>query len=225
MKKPRVDLPRSLLYGSGIVMLIFLIANLGYYRVLSGNEIQGSSAVAALAVGKVMGPVSAKCISLLILVSMVGCTNGLILTGPRVYYAMARDGIFPNIFGRVNDRYRTPIIALIVQGLWAATLAASGSYQQLFTDVVFTAWVFYGMAVAAVLVLRRTQPHRKRPFSVPGYPFLSLLFCCAAALLVAGNVIQQPRAAFTGIVLVSTGLPIYFWRSRKSPVSATEHDH
>lgn len=225
MKKPRVDLPRSLLFGSGIVMLIFLIANLGYYRVLSGNEIRASSAVAASAVGKVMGPVSAKCIALLILVSMVGCTNGLILTGPRVYYAMARDGIFPNIFGRVNDRYRTPMIALIVQGIWAAILATSGSYQQLFTDVVFTAWIFYGLAVAAVLVLRRTQPNMKRPFSVPGYPFLSLLFCGAATALVAANVIQQPRAAFTGTVLVATGVPIYFWRSKKSPAPDTEYDH
>lgn len=127
---------------------------------------------------------------------------------------MARDGIFPAIFGNVNDRYRTPITALIVQGTWAAVLAASGSYEQLFTDVIFTAWIFYGLAVAAVLVLRRRQPDRRRPFSVPGYPFLSLLFCGAAATLVGFNVFQQPRATLTGILLVATGLPIYLWRFR-----------
>ena len=214
VKNPRINLPRSLLYGGAIVMLIFLVANVGYYHTLSADEIQASKAVAAVAVGKVVGPIGAKSISLLILVSMVGCANGFILTGPRVYYAMARDGIFPAIFGKVNDRYRTPMVALIVQGAWAAVLAASGSYQQLFTDVVFTAWIFYGLAVAAVLVLRRRQPERKRPFSVPGYPFLSLLFCGAAATLVVFNVMQQPRAALTGVLLVAAGLPIYLWRFR-----------
>ncbi len=214
MKKPRRDLPRSLLYGGTIVMLIFLLANLGYYRVLSGTEIQSSNAVASYAAGKVMGPISAKCISLLILVSMIGCTNGLILTGPRVYYAMACDGIFPSVFGKLNNRFRTPTLALITQGIWAALLAVSGSYQQLFTDVVFTAWIFYGLAVAGVLILRRLQPERQRPFSVPGYPFLSLLFCGAAAVLVVSNVIQEPRAALTGLTLVATGLPVYFWQRR-----------
>ena len=214
MKKPRVNLPRSLLYGSAIVMLIFLAANVGYYHVLSATEIQASNAVAAFAVGKVLGPVGAKSISFLILVSMVGCANGFILAGPRVYYAMACDGIFPAIFGKVSDRYRTPMVALTVQGIWAATLAASGSYQQLFTDVVFTAWIFYGLAVAGVLVLRRRQPTIKRPFSVPGLPFLSLLFCGAAATLIGYNVTRQPRSALIGISLVATGLPIYLWRLR-----------
>lgn len=214
MKNPRANLPRSLLNGGAIVMLIFLVANVGYYHALSPTEIQASNAVAAFAVGKVLGPVGAKSISFLILVSMVGCANGFILTGPRVYYAMARDGVFPAIFGKISDRYRTPMIALIVQGTWAAVLAASGSYQQLFTDVVFTAWIFYGLAVAAVLVLRKRLPEIKRPFSVPGYPFLSLLFCGAATTLVLYNVIQQPRSALIGISLVATGLPIYLWRSR-----------
>ena len=214
MKNPSVNLPRSLLYGGAIVMLIFLAANVGYYHVLSPTEIQASNAVAAFAVGKVLGPVGAKSISFLILVSMVGCANGFILAGPRVYYAMACDGIFPAIFGKVSDRYRTPMVALTVQGLWAAMLEASGSYQQLFTDVIFTAWIFYGLAVAAVLVLRRRQPEIKCPFSVPGYPFLSLLFCGAATTLVLYYAIRQPRSAFIGISLVATGLPIYLWRLR-----------
>lgn len=214
MKNPRVNLPRSLLYGGAIVMLIFLAANVSYYHALSPTEIQASNAVAAFAVGKVLGPVGAKSISFLILVSLVGCANGFILAGPRVYYAMACDGIFPAIFGKVSDRYRTPMVALTVQGIWAAMLAVSGSYQQLFTDVVFTAWIFYGLAVAAVLVLRRKQPEIARPFSVPGYPFLSLLFCGAATTLVLYNVIQQPRSALIGISLVVTGLPIYLWRLR-----------
>jgi APA family basic amino acid/polyamine antiporter len=124
---------------------------------------------------------------------------------------MAREGIFPAIFGRLSDRYRTPMVALAIQGVWAAMLAASGSYQQLFTDVVFTAWIFYGLAVAGVLVLRRSQPQMKRPFSVPGYPWLSLLFCVAATGVILSTSIARPMGAAVGIGLVATGIPVYFF--------------
>jgi basic amino acid/polyamine antiporter, APA family len=137
--------------------------------------------------------------------------NGLILTAPRVYYAMARDGVFPRAFGQISDRYRTPTLALIVQGVWAGALAASGSYQQLFTNVIFTAWIFYGLAVAAVLVLRHTQPQKERPFCVPGYPWIPLLFCAAAIGLVLNTVIEQPGNALIGIGLVASGIPVYFF--------------
>ncbi len=216
MKRPKLDLPRGLFYGSAIVMLVYVAANIGYYHVLSPTEIRGSNAVAALAVGKLLGPIARSSISLLILVSILGSMNGLILTGPRVYYAMARDGVFPRAFGRINHRYRTPMLALVVQGAWAAVLAASGSYQQLFTDIIFTAWIFYGLAVAAVLVLRHTQPELERPFCVPGYPWIPLLFCAAAIGLVLNTVIQQPVGALTGIGLVASGIPVYFFWVRSS---------
>jgi APA family basic amino acid/polyamine antiporter len=211
MKKPKVDLPRSLFYGSAIVMLIYLAANLGYYHALPAAEIRGSNAVAALAVRKLLGPIGANSISILILVSILGSLNGLILSGPRVSFAMAREGIFPAVFGRLCDRYRTPMAALAVQGLWAAMLAASGSYQQLFTDVIFTAWIFYGLAVAGVLVLRRSQPQMMRSFSVPGYPWLSLLFCVAAGGVILSTLIARPMGAAVGIGLVATGIPGYFF--------------
>jgi basic amino acid/polyamine antiporter, APA family len=213
MKKPRLDLPRGLLYGTAIVMLIYLAANLGYYHVMSPAEIQGSDAVAALGVGMVLGPTARSLISLLILISILGTMNGLILTGPRVYYAMAHDGVFPPAFGRISDRYRTPMLALIVQGAWAAVLSASGSYQQLFTDVIFTAWIFYGLAVAAVLVLRHTQPQLDRPFCVPGYPWVPLLFCAGAVGLVLSTVIRQPMEALIGVGLIGVGMPVYFFLS------------
>ena len=213
MKKPKLDLPRGLLYGTAIVMLIYLAANLSYYHVMTPAEIQGSNAVATLGVGKVLGPTARSLISLLILISILGSMNGLILTGPRVYYAMAHDGAFPPAFGRISDRYRTPMLALIVQGVWAAGLSASGSYQQLFTDVIFTAWIFYGLAVAAVLVLRRTQPKLERPFCVPGYPWVPLLFCAGAVGLVLNTLIKQPGEALTGIGLIGVGIPVYFFLS------------
>ena len=216
MRKPQVDLPRSLFYGSAIVMLVYLAAILGYYHVLSPAEIRGSDAVAALAVGKLLGPVAKASISLLILVSILGSMNGMVLAGPRVYYALARDGAFPGVFDHINDGYRTPMLALIVQGVWAAMLAASGSYQQLFTDVIFTAWIFYGLAVAAVLVLRRTRPQLERPFCVPGYPWVSLLFCAAAIGLALSTVIARPGGALIGIGLVAGGIPVYFFSVKSS---------
>jgi basic amino acid/polyamine antiporter, APA family len=222
LKKPKVDLPRSLLYGSAIVMLIYLAANLGYYHTLSAEYIRGSNAVAALAVGTLLGPIGANCISILIVVSILGSMNGLILSGPRVSFAMAREGIFPAVFGRLSARYRTPIVALAVQGVWAAMLAASGSYQQLFTDVIFTAWIFYGLAVAGVLVLRRSQPHITRSFYVPGYPWLSLLFCFAAAGVILGTLIARPIGALIGIGLVATGIPVYLFCIKIQSAIASE---
>jgi APA family basic amino acid/polyamine antiporter len=216
MRRPQLDLPRSLFYGSAIVMLVYVAANLGYYRVLSATEIRGSQGVAALAVGKVLGPSATAAISLLILVSILGSMNGMILTGPRVYYAMARQGLFPRVFGHTNERHCTPIVALVVQGVWAGVLAASGSYEQLFTDVIFTAWIFYGLGVGAVLVLRHTGAELKRPFCVPGYPWLSVLFCVAATGLILSTLIERPRDASIGIGLVASGLPVYFFCTKAS---------
>jgi APA family basic amino acid/polyamine antiporter len=221
MKRPRIDLPRSLLSGIAIVILIFLVANIGYYHTLSAGEISGSERVAALATGRVMGPIAANALSVLILVSILGSMNGLILTGPRVYYAMARDGIFPGFFGRLSDRFRTPVIAQVVQGIWASVLAVSGSYQQIFTDVIFTAWVFYGLAVGAVLVLRRTQPHLDRGFRVPGYPWIPLLFCAAVVGLIVSTFIGSPWNASVGMALVVIGIPVY-WFSAKRDRAATK---
>jgi APA family basic amino acid/polyamine antiporter len=210
MNRPQLDLPRGLLCGNAIVMIVYIVANLAYYHALLPGEIRHSDAVAALAAGKLFGPMAARSVSFLILVSILGCLNGLILTGPRVYYAMARDGIFPRVFSRISERYRTPMIALIVQGVWTAVLAASSSYQQLFTDVIFTAWIFNGLAVAAVLVLRRTQPQLDRPFRVPGYPWMPVIFCTAVIGLVFSNIVSRPAGALLGITLIAAGIPVYF---------------
>jgi basic amino acid/polyamine antiporter, APA family len=211
MKRPQLDLPRALAYGTAAIMLIYLVANLGYYHLLSPAEIRGSDAVAAVAVQKLLGPTARTFLSCLILVSILGSLNGLVITGPRVYFAMARDAAFPKIFGQISARYRTPMFALIVQGIWSTVLALSGTYQQLFTNVIFTAWIFYGLAVAAVVVLRRAQPQLDRPFRVPGYPWFSVLFCAAAAGLVLNTIFQRPVGALIGIGLVASGLPVYFF--------------
>lgn len=211
MKRPQIDLPRGLVSGIATVMTIYLTANFGYYRLLSVAEIRGSDALAAFAVERLLGPAAGMVISVLIIISILGSMNGLVLTGPRAYFAMARDGDFPAIFGRINDRYRTPMAALIAQGAWATVLAMSGSYQQLFTDVIFTAWIFYGLAVGAVIVLRLKRPELPRRFRVPGYPWVSILFCAAALGLVISTVVQRPGGAAIGVGLVASGVAVYFF--------------
>jgi len=149
-----------------------------------------------------------------ILVSIFSATNGLTITAPRVYYAMARDGLFFRMLGNVHPRYGTPALSIVAGTAWAMVLAISGTFEQLLTYVVFVGWIFYGLGAACVFVLRRTQPHAERPFCLPGYPWTALLFIFAAAALVANTIATQPGRATVGIGVVLLGLPVYFvWRS------------
>jgi APA family basic amino acid/polyamine antiporter len=215
MKRPQVDLPRGLYYGTAFVALVYLSANLSYYHLLTPAQIRGTNALAAYAVGLVLGPAARIAIAALILISILGSLNGLILTGPRVYLAMAQEHAFPGLFGRIHPRFRTPMAALIVQGVWSVVLAVSGTYQQLFTDVIFTAWTFYGLAVAGVIVLRRRDPERARGFRVPGYPWLSLLFCAAVAGVVISTIVERPLGALAGAALILSGVPVYAFLRRR----------
>lgn len=204
------DLPRGLFYGTLIVAATYLIANVAYYSVLTNTQIEHTQRVAAAAVLLATGNTAATTfISLLILVSIIGATNGMILTGPRVYYAMAEEGLFFPVFGRISARFRAPIFAIIVQGFWAAGLTLLGSFQELFTYVVFVGWIFYGLAVAGVIVLRIRRPELARPFRVPGYPWLPALFTIAALGITVSAVIASPIHALYGALLVLSGLPLY----------------
>lgn len=209
IKEPQRTLPRSLIYGTLIIVTVYVLANFAYYSVLTQPELISSSAVAATAVQKAFGPVAAGFISLLILVSIFGATNGMILTGPRVYYAMARDQIFFQFLGRVHPKHKTPHVAILVQGGLASLLTLLGTFQELFTYVIFTAWIFYGLAVAAVLVLRYRQPAMDRPYRVPGYPWPGLIFCAAAALITVNTIAADPLHSLVGIAFVLAGVLIY----------------
>lgn len=206
----RRDLPRGLFYGTLIVAITYLIANVAYYSVLTSTQIQHTQRVAATAVSAVTGGEGAAAfISLLILVSIIGATNGMILTGPRVYYAMANEGLFFSIFGKVTSRSRAPVFAILVQGLWSAGLTLLGSFQELFTYVVFVGWIFYGLTVAGVIVLRIRRPELERPFRVPGYPWLPILFTLAALGITVSAIAASPKHAALGALLVLSGLPLY----------------
>ncbi len=215
-KAPQRDLPISLISGTLVVAAIYLVLNVAYYAVLTPSMLQGTPSAAAAAMTSAYGIGATRLVSILILLSIVGAMNGMILTGPRVYYAMAHDGTFLPAFGKTSLRFRVPTLAIVVQGLWASALTLLGNFQQLFTSVVFTAWIFYGLAVAAVIVLRIRKPDLARPFRTPAFPLLPALFILAAAFIVISTVANQPKNAAVGTGLVLIGIPLYlFFRSRQ----------
>ncbi len=208
-RSPKQDLPKSLFLGTAIVAAIYVLMNIAYYSVLTPLAVRDTDHAAATAIQTAYGMGTTVLISVLILTSILGAMNGMILTGPRVYYAMARDGIFFRRLGRTSQRFHTPILATLVQGVWASLLTLTGNFQQLFTYVIFTAWIFYGLTVAAVIVLRIRRPDLERSFCVPAYPWLPLLFIAAAVGISLGTILNDPVHACFGIAMILTGVPVY----------------
>jgi basic amino acid/polyamine antiporter, APA family len=218
-RSPQRDLPRSLVFGTLFVAAIYLLLNLGYYVVLSPAQIAGVGSAAAAAAQAAYGMGALRFISVLILTSILVAINGMTLTGPRVYYAMARDGIFFASLAATSPRTKVPTRSLLIQGAWSSMLVIAGTFQQLFTYVVFTAWIFYGLAVAGVIVLRWKYPKRERSFRTPWYPVLPILFLLAAGAIVVSTVASAPVHAILGVGAILLGLPIYLiFRQRRPEV-------
>jgi APA family basic amino acid/polyamine antiporter len=206
---PGRDLPASLIGGTVVVGAIYILLNLAYYAVLGSGQIRGTDSAAASATIAAFGSGATRFVSVLILVSILGAMNGMILTGPRVYYAMAREGNFLPTFGKLDRVFHAPSLAIVVQGVWAVVLIQMGTFQQLLTHVIFTAWIFYGLAVGGVMVMRRRFPNLARPFRTPGYPVTPVLFVLAAGAVVLSTFASQPRNALAGIGLILIGVPVY----------------
>jgi APA family basic amino acid/polyamine antiporter len=210
MRRPQRDFPRGLIGGVALVVALYLAANLAYLHVLTPAEIASSERVALTAIRRVAGETGARLLTAAILCSILGAMNALILAGPRAYYQMARDGLLFERFGRVHLRWRTPAEAILLQGIWSTLLVLFiGGFSQLFTYVIFGAWIFYGLAVAGVIVLRRKEPDLPRPFRVPGYPFVPALFAAAAALLVSNTLFATPRESLLGLSFIALGIPLF----------------
>ncbi|AHG93630.1 amino acid permease (plasmid) [Gemmatirosa kalamazoonensis] len=215
-------LPRALLVGTAVLIAIYLLANVGYVAALGVDGAQRTDRVAATAVAALYGGAAGKLIAAVILVSMFSATNGLTLTAPRLFYAMARDGVFFRKLGEVHPRFGTPAVSILAGTAWAMVLAASGTFEQLLTYVVFAGWIFYGLGAAAVFALRKKEPDAPRPFRVPGYPVTPALFVLAAAAIVVNAMISAPGRAAVGLLGVATGVPAYFlWRRRAVVIDTT----
>jgi APA family basic amino acid/polyamine antiporter len=216
VRNPARVLPRSFFLGTLLVVLAYLSANLAYLRVLPLPALAQHERVAATAMEILVGPRGTLFVSALILCSIFGALNGTILTGPRAYFAMARDGVFFSSVGRVHPRFKTPALAVLVQGVLSIVLAVSGTYEQLFTYVIFSAWIFYGAAVVAVLVLRRQRPNLERPYRICGSPIVPIVFALAALGIVVNTLLTKPRESGVGLGIILLGLPIYFaWRRKE----------
>jgi len=212
VKNPSRVLPRSFLIGVVVVILAYLSANLAYLRVLSLPVMAQDSyqRVAAKTMEILWGPHGAAFVSALILCSMFGAINGNVLGGARAYFAMARDGVFFASVGRIHPTFETPYVALLIQGVWSIVLAASGSYEQLFTYVVFTGWIFYAAATLGVVILRHKRPELARPYRVWAYPVLPVAFTIGALLIMVNALVRSPRESGMGLGFVLLGIPVYF---------------
>jgi APA family basic amino acid/polyamine antiporter len=219
--------PLAFLIGTTALIAIYLFANIAYLAALGATGVAGSTRVAAAALSQVVSHGAGKVVAVAILISMFSAANAIILNAPRVYYAMAKDGLFFSSLSRVHPRFRTPALAVCAAGLWSMVLAASGTYEQLLTYVVFIGWIFYALAAASVFVYRKRSPDAVRPYRVPGYPFTPVIFIAAAMALVANTIAMQPARAGIGIGIVLLGAPAYaFWRrtAKLAEGVATEHE-
>lgn len=216
IKNVRRTLPLAMLAGTAAVTLIYLLTNLAYMFLLSPAGMAASPRVAADAIERALGPAGGSLISLAIFISTFGVVGIYTLTAPRIYFAMARDGLFFRRAASIHPRFRTPAFAIAAQALWAAVMILFwGTFENLISYVVFTDWIFFGLAAAAVLVLRRRQPHAERPFTVPLYPFTPLFFVAMSAWFVATTLVQKPAQAWAGLALLALGLPVYWYWDRR----------
>jgi len=214
---PQKVFPVSFFVGTAALIAIYVFANLGYLAALGTSGVAGSTRVAASALSAVVSGGAGKLVAAAILVSMFSAANSIMLNAPRVYYAMAKDGLFFESLSRVHFRFGTPALSICVAAVWSAVLAASGTYEQLLTYVVFIGWIFYALAAASVFVYRKRFPDLVRPYKVPGYPFTPAAFVVAALALVANTIATQTMRAAIGMGIVFLGAPAYvFWRRNAS---------
>ncbi|HEY7769844.1 APC family permease [Longimicrobium sp.] len=220
VRQPERNLPLALALGTGLVTVLYVLANLAYLSVLSLNEIKTApqERVGTLALEHMFGPVGQYLMAGAILVSTFGCINGLILAGARVYFAMARDGLF---FARAGDLNRNgvPAWALVAQGVWTALLTLTGTYGQLLDYVIFAALLFYVLTMFALFSLRRKQPDLPRPYKAFGYPVVPALYAFSAFAVAAILLVAKPVYSFSGLILVLLGIPVYYiWERRTRSV-------
>jgi len=215
IKDPTKNIPLALIFGVGVVMLIYTVINFTYLYVLSPNELtaiaHNPNGIAGVEViRKLLGEAGVFIVSILICVATFGSTNGVLLTASRLYYTMAKDSLFFKGAAQVHPTFQTPTISLIIQGVWSSLLVLSGSFDQLTDMLVFAAFLYYGAMAAGVFVLRVKEPNTPRTIKAFGYPVLPALFILFCIALVVSSVIERPWECFYGLLLIASGLPFYF---------------
>jgi basic amino acid/polyamine antiporter, APA family len=221
VKNPQRNLPRALALGMWAVIALYVLTNLAYMNVMTVPEIAATERVGAAVAERSMGPGGGSVLAAVVLASIIGAINGCILTGARIPFAQARDGMFFSRFGRVHPRFETPAFAIVVQGVWACVLIVTGSYETLFSYAILSAWMFYVLSVAAVWVLRRKMPDAVRPYRMWGYPATLWLFLIVSLWFMADALVNQTKASLTAIAMAAAGIPFYLVLRRRSPQAVT----
>jgi APA family basic amino acid/polyamine antiporter len=217
VKNPERNIPLGLILGTGGVVVIYVLLNFVYYHLLGLSTVAQSPRVAAQAGMRLFGRAGAHWVSLAVIVAMLGCVNGMILAGARVYYAMARDGLFFRWCGNVHPKFRTPHLSLLFQAAWAILLVLLGTFEQLFTFVIFAGWIFYALTALGVIVLRHTRPELPRSYRVSGYPYVPVAFVLAAVVFILNTILARPLESGIGTGIVALGVPAYLlWKSHSA---------
>jgi APA family basic amino acid/polyamine antiporter len=217
-KDPTKGVPRAMVIGSLVVTAVYVLANLAYLFAMSPEEIAASPRVAAEAMDHVIGPAGGGLIAMVIFISTFGSTGVYTLTVPRVYYAMAKDGLFFARVAALHPRFHTPVVAILLQSGWALVLIFFwGTFNELISYVVFTDWIFFGLTAAGVLVLRRKRPDLPRTYKALGYPLTPFVFVAVSAWFVLNTMLVKPLQAWVGIAFLALGVPVYLFWSRQKP--------
>jgi APA family basic amino acid/polyamine antiporter len=214
VKDPERNLPRAILLGVFCVIAVYVSANVAYVHVLTAPGLEASRTPAADVAARLVGETGAKAISFLIVVSTFGFMNLSLLAAPRVYYAMAKDGLFFSSLARLSPRFRAPTAAILLQGVLAALFALTRTYDRLLSYAVFADWIFFALAGVSLVVLRHKLPNAPRPFATPGYPVVPLLFALAGLGIVVNIFFTDFRNALAGSLVLALGIPVYLFWSR-----------
>ena len=221
VKHPDRNLPLALIASMLIIIALYVIVNVSYYYVMTPTEVASvnatSSSVAAEAIRKMLGPLAVTLMAAVMMLSSWGSLQSSILGTARIPYAMARDGVFFQSLARVSKNTKVPVISLVVQGIWAAVLTLSGSFDQLTDMAIFAFWLFYGLVAASVFVFRWREPDAHRPYKTWGYPVVPGLFVLTTIALIAITIWNNPPRSIAGLAIIAAGLPVYFYFSKKNP--------
>ncbi|MBX9766452.1 MAG: amino acid permease [Bdellovibrionales bacterium] len=221
IENPQRNLPRALIVGTAVVTGVYFIVVSGYLNVLSVGEMAQTKLVAATVIHKIIGGVGVLVVSFFIFMSAFGGANGTTMTSPRVYYAMAKDGLFFSAFQKVHPKYHSPWVAILAQTVLASIYVITGTFDQLTDMLIFVSWLFYASMAFGVFVLRRTRPHEPRPYRVIGYPVVPVIFILVSLFYLGVTLYDDARAftagekpvmnAVLGLIILALGVPIYFY--------------
>ena len=216
VKDPGKNIPLSIILCMVIVLSIYLTLNYALVYILGFDKMIGSELVMSDAASIFLGNKGAAIITVIILISLIGANNGFILTSARINYAMAKDGLFFKQAATIHNKFKSPANALLMQCAWSSILTLTGTFNQLITYIIFASWIFYAMSAGAVIILRKKLPDLNRPYQTPLYPWIPIIFILFAVFLTINTILEAPRDAAIGSVLILAGLPFYkYWKNNE----------